>query len=82
MNFELYWTLIGGDVNFSDRKAAAERAWNLCAPDKQLAIITWLRAHGKYPNRNPYFFILDFQAQKRRKYDFCEKFFTPDGTLK
>jgi hypothetical protein len=22
------------------------------------------------------------EAQKRRKYDFCEKFFTPDGTLK
>ena len=66
MDFELYWTLIGGDVNFSDRKAAAERAWNLCAPDKQLAIITWLRAHGKYPSRNPYFFILDFQAKKRQ----------------
>lgn len=66
MDFEIYWTLIGGEVNFADRKAAAARAWSLCSAEKQLAIITWLRAHGKYTNRNPYFFILDFQAKHRQ----------------
>ena len=66
MDFEQYWTLIGGDVNFSDRKTAAERAWSLCPPDKQEAIIRWLQTHGRYPGRNPYFFILDFQLKKQQ----------------
>ena len=34
MDFEHYWTLIGGDVNFADRKMAAQRAWSLCAPGR------------------------------------------------
>ena len=67
MDFEQYWTLIGGDVNFSDRKTASEKAWFLCPPEKQQAIIHWLRTHGRYPGRNPYFFILDFQVQKQAR---------------
>jgi len=65
MDFEQYWQLIGGDVNFSDRKQAAEKAWNLCAPEKRNAILDWLQKHGRYPGRNPYFFILDFQMRRR-----------------
>ena len=61
MDFEQYWKSIGGDVNFADRKTAAEGAWNRCALDKQQAIMAWLQIHGRYPGRNPYFFILDFQ---------------------
>lgn len=64
MDFEMYWTLIGGDEQFANRKASAKQAWN-DHPEKHFAIITWLRAHGKYPGRNPYFFILDFQAKRR-----------------
>ena len=67
MDFETYWTLIGGDVNFSNRKASAERAWSLCAPEKRQAIIHWLQKRGRYPGRNPYFFILDFQVTKREE---------------
>ena len=66
MDFNDYWTLIGGETNFSNRKAAAERVWNLCAPEKQQAIILWLRTHGRYPGRNPYFFILDFQVKRQQ----------------
>ena len=66
MDFNNYWTLIGGDTNFADRKEAAEKAWSLCAPEKQQAIIQWLQTHGRYPGRNPYFFILDFQTRRRQ----------------
>ena len=62
MDFEQYWTLIGGDIYFSDRKEAAKQAWN-ANPDKHQPIIKWLQTHGKYPGRNPYFFILDFQIK-------------------
>ena len=81
MDFEQYWNLIGGDVNFADRKTAAERAWNLCAADKQQAIIAWLKKHGRYPGRNPYFFILDFQTKRRQTMtfdDYYAKYHTTD----
>ena len=45
MDFNTYWTLIGGDTNFADRKAATEKAWSLCSPEKQQAIIAWLQTH-------------------------------------
>jgi len=64
MDFEQYWTLIGGNVNFSNRKEAAKNAW-LAHPDKHAAIINWLSKHGRYTGRNPYFFILDFQVRAR-----------------
>ena len=63
MDFNDYWQLIGGDVKFSDRKTATENLWAQ-HPEKHEAIIGWLKKHGQYPGRNPYFFILDWQ-QKR-----------------
>lgn len=66
MDFEQYWQLIGGNVNFSDRKAATEKVWAQ-HPDKHNAIKEWLERHGRYPQRNPYFFILDFQLNKKRR---------------
>ena len=80
MDFEHYWTLIGGDVNFADRKMAAQRAWSLCAPDKQQAIIAWLQTHGRYPGRNPYFFILDFQTKRRETLTFAQ--YKPTAAVK
>ena len=39
--------------------------------------------HQLSPKRFHYIFVCFYrEAQKRRKYDFLEKFFTPDGTLK
>ena len=39
--------------------------------------------HQITPKRFHYIFVWFYrEAKKRRKYDFCEKFFTPDGTLK
>lgn len=71
MDFEIYWTLIGGDERFANRKEAARQLW-LEHPEKHFAIITWLRAHGKYPARNPYFFILDFQSKRRQTLSYAD----------
>ena len=39
--------------------------------------------HGITPLRFHYIFVWFYrEAKKRGKFDFCEKFFTPDGTLK
>ena len=61
-DFETYWTKIGGDINFANRKAAAEREWAK-HPDKHRPIILWLVKHGAYPQRNPFFFIQDFKLR-------------------
>ena len=79
MDFEQYWQLIGGSVNFSDRKTAAEKVWSLCPPEKQRAIIAWLQTHGRYTGRNPYFFILDFQI-KRSQVLTMNEYYTRFGT--
>jgi len=71
MDFETYWNLIGGDVNFSDRKTASANLWAL-HPEKHEAIIEWLQAHGRYLNRNPYFFILDFQVKRPRTMTYAD----------
>ena len=78
MDFNIYWTLIGGDKHYADRRAAAEKAWAE-HPEKHFAIITWLRAHGKYPNRNPYFFILDFQSKRTQTMSY-QQYYAKYGT--
>ena len=78
MDFEIYWTLIGGEERFANRKASAKQAW-IEHPEKHFAIITWLRAHGKYPGRNPYFFILDFQTKRQQTLSF-DDYYAKFGT--
>ena len=60
LDFNNYWSLIGGDEHFADRKQAAREEWSK-HPEKHEAIIRWLTKHGKYVDRNPYFFIQDFK---------------------
>ena len=79
MDFNTYWTLIGGDTNFADRKTASERAWSLCTSEKQQAIIHWLQTHGRYPRRNPYFFILDFQTKRKQTLSY-QQYYAKYGT--
>ena len=71
MDFEQYWTLIGGETNFANRKEAAREVWN-AHPLKQMAIIEWLKRHGQYPGRNPYFFILDFQLKRQQVLSYAD----------
>ena len=66
MDFETYWTLFRPDEQFEDRREAAEQEWNK-HPEKHEAIIAWLRKHGAYRGRNPYFFIKDFQVKQPRQ---------------
>ena len=64
-DFETYWASVNAGAIFEDRKEAAREAWNQ-NPQKQVPIIRWLKKHGAYPGRNPYFFILDFKVRQRQ----------------
>ena len=66
MDFKTFWTLFNPDELFENRREAAEREWNK-HPEKHEVIINWLRKHGKYQGRNPYFFIQDFQVKQPRQ---------------
>ena len=63
MDFNIFWTLFNPDATFTNRRDAAEQAWNDC-PEKHESIINWLRQHGNYRGRNPYFFIMDWQNKQ------------------
>jgi hypothetical protein len=63
-DFPSYWKgIVGEDTSFDDRMAAAEVEWN-ANPEKHIPIMLWLRRHGPYPGRNPYFFIQDFKVRQ------------------
>ena len=82
MDFNKFVTLFQPDKEFTNRLGAAQRLWEQCSPHKQQAIISWLETHGKYPGRNPYFFIQDFKARQQtmsfddyyKKYGTTEEF--------
>ena len=63
MDFNKYLTLFQPDKEFESRRSITKREWDNCSPDKQQAIINWLETHGRYPGRNPYFFIQDFKIR-------------------
>lgn len=63
MDFNRFLALFRPDKQFDNRLGATKREWERCPPDKQQAIIAWLEIHGRYPKRNPYFFIQDFKTQ-------------------
>ena len=65
-DFNTYWQLIQPDARYNDRRDAAEREWN-AHPEKQAPIIRWLQKHGAYPQRNPFFFIQDFQVRNPQR---------------
>ena len=66
-DFETYWSLFKPDEHFENRMDATRIEWEACALDKQQAIIAWLRKHGAYRGRNPYFFIQDFRVMQPRQ---------------
>ena len=63
MDFNDYWRAMNPQPKYDNRKVAARDAWN-DHPEKHQAIMAWLKKHGDYPERNPYFFILDFTAPR------------------
>ena len=63
MDFETFWDLFHPDASFLNRHDACKQEWDKCPQDKRAAILTWLRQHGAYKGRNPYFFIVDFRVQ-------------------
>ena len=61
-DFESYWTSFTVNDEFADRKDAARDEWDKY-PQKHEAIMRWLKKHGPYPGRNPFFFIQDFKVR-------------------
>ena len=59
MDFNDYWRAMNPQTKWDNRKMAAKKVWDE-HPEKHRAIMEWLGQHGDYPERNPYFFILDF----------------------
>ena len=72
MDFNQFLTLFQPDEEFRSRLGAAQRLWDQSSPAKQSAIIAWLKQHGRYKGRNPYFFILDFQTKRRETLTFAQ----------
>ena len=66
LSFDNYWTLISPSHDFDNRYDAAKAEWE-AHPEKQEPIIRWLKKHGAYPGRNPYFFIQDWQVKPPRR---------------
>ena len=64
--FEEYWELFSPDPEFGNRRAATRHIWNQCQPDRQRAIIEWLKAGKPRCTRNPYFFVLDFRMRHQQ----------------
>ena len=69
LSFDNYWRLFQPSSDFDNRYDAAKAEWE-AHPEKQEPIIRWLKKHGAYPGRNPYFFILDFQVKRRQVLSF------------
>ena len=57
-----YWAAIQPDAKYDNRKEAARQEWD-SHPEKHAPIMRWLKLHGAYPQRNPYFFIQDFTVR-------------------
>ena len=66
MDFNTYWTLFSPDAEFDNRRDAAQQEWDR-HPEKHESIICWLRLHGAYKGRNPYFFIQDWKVKQPRQ---------------
>ena len=70
--FEDYWELFSPDPDFANRRTATSRLWDQCAPDRQRAIIEWLKAGKPRCTRNPYFFVLDFRSPHRQELSYAD----------
>ena len=70
--FDEYWELFSPDAEFANRRAATSRLWGQCGPDRQRAIIEWLKSGKPRSTRNPYFFVLDFRQTRRQELSYAE----------
>ena len=70
--FDEYWALFAADPDFANRRAATQRLWEQCAPERRRAIIDWLKAAKPKCTRNPYFFILDFRAPRQQTLSYAD----------
>ena len=68
--FDDYWELFAPDAEFANRRSATQRVWEQCRPDRQRAIIEWLKNGKPKSTRNPYFFVTDFRMPRQQVLSF------------
>ena len=69
--FNRFWILFGVDeTKFPRRRACTLKLWMDMPQERRDAIIEHLRQYGAQSDKNPYFFIQDFQNKPRQELSF------------
>ena len=69
--FNRFWILFGVDeTKYPKRRACTLKLWMDMPQERRDAIIEHLRQNGAQPDKNPYFFIQDFQNKPRQELSF------------
>ena len=64
--FNRFWILFGVDeTKFPKRRACTLRLWMDMPQERRDAIIEYLRRHGAQQEKNPFFFVQDFQESSQ-----------------
>ena len=71
--FNCFWFLFGVDEGkFPKRRACTLKLWMDMPKERRDAIIEYLRKNGAQPDKNPYFFIQDFQTTRPQTLSYAE----------
>ncbi len=52
MDFEIYWTLIGGDIHFANRKTSARQAWEAAKKRQEMSFQQYYAQFGTTEERD------------------------------
>ena len=71
--FNRFWILFGVDeTKFPKRRACTLKLWMDMPQERRDAIIEYLRQYGAQSDKNPYFFIQDFQATRQQTLTYAQ----------
>ena len=78
--FNRFWILFGVDeTKFPKRRACTLKLWMDMSQERRDAIIDYLREHGPQSDKNPYFWIQDFQAKRQQTLTY-QQYYAKYGT--
>lgn len=72
LDFANFWQLFDPETEFCNRRYASLSLWERTDQQKREAIITYLEKGNRPKNRNPYFFIFDFETGSRQTLSYRE----------
>lgn len=70
LDFANFWQLFDPETEFCNRRHASLSLWERTDQQKREAIITYLEKGNRPKNRNPYFFIFDFETDRKQTLTF------------